>query len=554
MNLTLKCYIFAGLASVSIPAAEEVCAGWSLLQLAGGNARSSVVVRTPTSAANPEGRPGSNGTDAAGTHVANAVLATASAASSEGSKGPRSGSTGTDAAVAQVANVANAAAPAASSEASKEPRPGSNAAGPRASADAASAASWLVTSACESISCVNTTSLQLEVRVTFIAFLSMHGFGYFATSSQGAVATVGNQPDYDAMHMSALEPFRFLGVLHIVLQNNLISGLHDVGLYWTSFAGWGKYWIQLFFVLSGFVLYVSQKGNVDIADKKTFFRRRFYSTYPGYLVGCLLGLLAAQHPFQTAWEYASVGYVPGLLLMDSWFPPFGTTSPDGPGWLLCTMAAFYFFFPSWYRFVRASQVPKLLACIAFSCGFSLPLICAIRGDVDADFAWRHPLANWHKFFFGVCLGRLLPEFKKAPAFLQKFGVSLTLSVVLLAFTVVQPPPLQMQVWDLLLDGPVLLPLLSIILIFVPIGEDVILSSRVLQSETLLWLGSISAQLYILHAPVQQIMNRIFQSPSLKITLAAQLVVAAAVSSVFKYMSLTKGRSRVLEWIAETYGP
>jgi len=361
------------------------------------------------------------------------------------------------------------------------------------------------------------------------------------------------------MHMLALEPFRFFGVLHSVLYHDLIGVLQDAGSYWTRFANWGKYWIQFFFVLSGFILYVNQKGSVDIADKKAFFRRRFYSTYPGYLVGCLLGLLAAQQPLQTAWDYASVGYVPGLLLMDSWFPPFGKTSPDDPGWLLCTMAVFYFLFPSWYRFVRASPVPKLLACIALLCSLPLPLICAIRGDVDADFAWRHPLANWQKFFFGVCLGRLLPEFKKAPASLQKLGASLALSVLLLAFIVVQPPLGQgvthdMQFWDLLLDGPVLLPLFGLILIFVPIGEDVILSSRVLQCETLQWLGSISAQLYILHAPVQQIMHRIFESPSLKITVAAQLVVAAVVSSVFKYMSLTKGRSRILEWFAETYGP
>lgn len=590
MNLILRFSIVVSLASVltlaSAEAEESVCSGGSLLQLAGRDSQSTVVLKTPALAVRSEGgnglRPGSAGTHAAGDTPA---------VSPQGSGRPRPGSAGTDAVSSEGSNgprpvsagTAAGDAPAVSSKGSNGQRPGSagmDAAGdapalvsskgsdrPRhgsASTDTPGGFSWITASTArasaavertyESIGCVNTTSLQLEVRATFIAFLSMHGFGYFATSSQSAVATVANQPDYEAMHMLALEPFRFLGVLHIVLYNNVIGSLVDVGSFWTRFASWGRYWVQFFFVLSGFVLYVSQKDSVDIADKKTFFRNRFYSTYPGYLVGCLLGLLGAQWPFQTAWDYASVGYVPGLLLMDSWFPPFGTTSPDDPGWLLCTMAAFYFFFPSWYRFVRASQVPKLLAGIALLSGLPLPLICAIRGNVHADFARRHPLANWQKFFFGICLGRLLPEVKKAPALLRKVGVSLTLLALLLAFAVVQPPTTPTrQVFDLLLDGPVLLPIFGLILFLLPIGEDLILSPRVLQSETLLWLGSISAQLYILHAPVHQIMHRIFHSPSLKITLAAQLVTAAAVSSVFKCMSLTKGRSRALEWFTETYG-
>lgn len=609
MNLILKFSIVVSLASCTTPASaasgerleeaeESVCSGGSLLQLAGGDFQSTLVRKTPASAVSSKGgnwlRPGSAGTNTAGDTPTLSPIgsgeqrpgsASIHAVSSESNDRPRLGSAGTDAAGDAPAvssqgsdrlRHGNASTHAASSEGSNWPlqggaatdaadgskasdRPGHGSAGTDSAGGFSSlaASSARVSAAgkrtCQSVGCVNTTSLQLEVRATFLAFLSMHGSGYFAISSQSAVATVANQPDYESMHLLALEPFRFLGVLHIVLYNNVIGSLVDVGPFWARFASWGRYWFQFFFVLSGFVLYVSQKDSVDIADKKTFLSDRFYSTYPGYLIGCLLGLLGSPHPFQTAWDYASVGYVPGLLLMDSWFPPFGTTSPDDPGWLLCTMAAFYFFFPSWYRFVRASQVPKLLACIALLSCLPLPLICAIRGNVDADFARRHPLANWQKFFFGICLGRLLPEFKKAPDWLRKAGASLTLSALLLAFAVVQPPSApRRQVLDLLLDGPVLLPFFGSVLVFVSIGEDRILSPRVLQSETLFWLGSISAQLYILHAPVYQMLHRILQSPSLKITFAAQLATAAAASSVFKYMSLTKGRSKALEWFAETY--
>ena len=104
--------------------------------------------------------------------------------------------------------------------------------------------------------------LMLELRATAVPLVILEISAWMLTDKRRQAATVSHV-DVKRFRTFALEPLRFLGVMHIVLFHEAMMLPGDA---WQSFAMFGKYWVQFFFLLSGFALYISQKGATTVQD------------------------------------------------------------------------------------------------------------------------------------------------------------------------------------------------------------------------------------------------------------------------------------------------
>lgn len=375
--------------------------------------------------------------------------------------------------------------------------------------------------------------LAWELRVTVLPLAVLEVGALLSMSQQAPPIASSEGP---GLRTFGLEPFRFVGVLHIVFMHELIYRKKQ---WWETFASFGKYWVQFFYALSGFALYISQGGSPDVPQPASFIMKRVSGIYPVYFIGTLLAILAAEAPLQAASSYISQSVLPGFLLIDSWASPYGVQSPDGPAWFVCTLFAFWLSFPRWYRFLRGFSAPKLAALLAYLSTFGLPLLYAAQNVGNkcqsspcaqwGAFAEFHPFSNWQVFFFGMCLGRILQEVDAniIPSLLRKTAASVAL-LAFLTISLYSPMP-SGSVLTLFFDkGPLLLPVFAVLLYFLPLGDDLLLQPAFLESRIPQYLGAISGHLFLLHIPTRLLLARIVVGgASVLVTVILQLLVAVA---------------------------
>jgi peptidoglycan/LPS O-acetylase OafA/YrhL len=378
---------------------------------------------------------------------------------------------------------------------------------------------------------LSTSNSQFQVAIIPFAAFQCISFWHISPQERGrqsdsssVLSTFSNE-----RHFLSVQPLRFFGVVHIVLFH---EGMMRPGSL-QQFIGNGNWWVQFFFALSGFALYVSQKGVLRVLDAPSFLARRIRTSYPGYLLGSVMALITMPSPAQAAVVYGLGGLLPGFLLVDSWAPPYGIQAPNGPGWFLCSLFMYWLCFPSWYGLIRTCSSPKALACFLWLTSFGLPIVALgqdvglLRGcSFDMDFATFHPLAHWQTFAFGLCLGRLASELDPAalPSALRTLSASLALAVVAASMFLVSANSDAAKTF--MGNGPVLLPFFGLLLVSLSFGEDYILRPVLLESRFAAWLGMISSQLYILHWPVRLCLVKVWPNASLPMVFASQLTFAA----------------------------
>lgn len=233
--------------------------------------------------------------------------------------------------------------------------------------------------------------------------------------------------------LHALTGLRFLAAAFVALHHfAYLSGVHPrVGVA-DFFLGLGYVSVNLFFVLSGFVLawtYIGATGALTV-DRRTFWVARFARIYPAYALALLLAL-----PIFI--ELASTGGSPGPgapsldnpavvaataittpLLIQDWF---GLLAWNTVGWSLSVEAFFYITFPFLAVWLgRASRQSLIRAALVFS---ALPVVISSVlfwdqavagrsgswyeiGTFTEAFFYASPLVHWPEFMLGAIAGRL----------------------------------------------------------------------------------------------------------------------------------------------------
>jgi peptidoglycan/LPS O-acetylase OafA/YrhL len=87
--------------------------------------------------------------------------------------------------------------------------------------------------------------------------------------------------------LNALTTLRFLAALHVVLFHMRVTGVLPGGPWWyQNLASVGYIGVNLFFVLSGFIL-VYTYANTTVSPRR-FWQARFARIYPAYALSLLL--------------------------------------------------------------------------------------------------------------------------------------------------------------------------------------------------------------------------------------------------------------------------
>lgn len=142
---------------------------------------------------------------------------------------------------------------------------------------------------------------------------------------------------------------------------------HDRSIGWADPLGYGWLGVQLFFVISGFVLYLPYASGERRLDLASFAAARFLRIFPAWWTAVIVAGLVTG----ITWGWANLGQ---LALLQLWWAPEHDPVPQG--WSLSAELVFYASLPLlvWaFARYRAARVPMLLALISVGWLVAVPL-------------------------------------------------------------------------------------------------------------------------------------------------------------------------------------
>jgi peptidoglycan/LPS O-acetylase OafA/YrhL len=209
---------------------------------------------------------------------------------------------------------------------------------------------------------------------------------------------------------------------HICSSFRELNGTHDHR--WLSIAGLGGHGVDLFFVLSGWLLgclLLSEKNRTNRIDVKRFWMRRWLRTLPAYYMVLLLTL--GQRILQGRWQFEDGYYF--LFLQNYALDPLPFF---GVSWSLCVEEQFYLLIaPLLFLIPTKSLVTASLACL-----IALPMIA--RWAVADPYPWLTHL-RIDGCAMGVLLAHLFlnyPDCWKRVQTWASYGIPVGLAILVFA--------------------------------------------------------------------------------------------------------------------------
>jgi peptidoglycan/LPS O-acetylase OafA/YrhL len=312
--------------------------------------------------------------------------------------------------------------------------------------------------------------------------------------------------------LKALTSLRFFAALHVVVFHMRIEGLLPAGAWWyENFAAVGYIGVNLFFVLSGFILIYTYAGTG--VSLRRFWQARFARIYPAYVLSLMVSapffFFAVRHldiPF-LAWskQHLAVACVLTLTLLQSWFPQAALTW-NAVCWSLSVEAFFYLLFPILLLWSKEFTSRKLFGAVVVwslvSLAVSVIYIVVHPDGIDkinsteTTLLWKNvlsfnPLLRLPEFLVGVFAGRLFLSMKNRAAAgtpLVLFGVAAVSTLVLVAGRIPRP----------MISAGFLSPAFAAIIYGLALRPG---WTRFLETRMLVLLGDASYSLYLLHSTV-----------------------------------------------------
>lgn len=309
--------------------------------------------------------------------------------------------------------------------------------------------------------------------------------------------------------ISTLQSLRFVFVMMIVMSHFGYRGF-------PAFDAGGDCGVAFFFVLSGFALSLGYGRRIDECtfSYRTFMRRRLLKLYPLHLL-CLMLFLVLFHTKETI----DVRLVFNVLLLQSWVPDSNYVfSYNGVSWFLSCLLFLYAVFPLAYRLANKLTLAVVLAlCL-------VAYLVVPYSQVNVVL-YVNPLMRFVDFFIGIMLCKTFMkhhETTRLPSFYLWAEIGLTILLVLLLAAY---PYTDAKLRNAPLYWVVILPLL---LVFARQQGPV---SKVLQLRPLLWLGSLSMPVFLIHPIVFRLLFHFFPNQPYMPMLAMSLCMIIAFSWV-----------------------
>jgi peptidoglycan/LPS O-acetylase OafA/YrhL len=293
-----------------------------------------------------------------------------------------------------------------------------------------------------------------------------------------------------------LESLRGIAALSVVIYHFQVGSHFN-----NSFTNNGSHMVDFFFVLSGFVICLSYRDRLSsIPSLIEFQKRRFWRLYPLHLLMLFvfLAIETAKYLVEIQFELVAndpafsknnvTGFVANLFLLQNWV--LSDLTFNGPSWSISAEFFTYLIFATTLLLVRNE---KMLITVAF-------LYIAISGYLLLAIGWGTdnvggPARCIYGFFLGVvaCL---------VSGNTARFENSLPATLLLIACV------LCISNRDIIFYFEISLPLLfAIAIVAVAKTSDRTTISKILSDERLVWLGTISYGVYMIHMAVVWFLNQ-----------------------------------------------
>lgn len=299
---------------------------------------------------------------------------------------------------------------------------------------------------------------------------------------------------------------RFVAAILVVLFHIGATSMDPNSLL-GSLLGVGNSAVSYFFVLSGFILVVSNARSGQLPEQLavgSFWRNRFARIYPLYLVALavtiVFGLLTGSEKTD---EMTAGSVLASIGLVQAWWPPF-VMQLNYPGWSLSVETLFYSLFPLIYPLAVRQSTGRLMlvtgSCWALSLAIHIGMIDAIHpGSINRealhDLAVYYPPLHLNTFLTGIVTGVVFVRHK---AWLTQYHHWLAAMLVI---------GLVAGFWIVLGHLPLLryhhnglfAPLFAVIILWLSIQSNGL--TRWLSRPLPVRLGEISYGLYLMQVPV-----------------------------------------------------
>jgi peptidoglycan/LPS O-acetylase OafA/YrhL len=301
--------------------------------------------------------------------------------------------------------------------------------------------------------------------------------------------------------LPALTGVRFLAAFYVVLFHGLpwLRQRFVLPEALQTFLGNGYLAVNLFFILSGFILAYTYDGQIQgKTNRLHFWEARFARIYPVYFLSLVLAFW-----FERGLPFGTRAAV--LLMVQAWNPraPELTGAWNYPAWTLSVEAFFYLCFP----FLLPWMSRKSGRTLFWVMGFLLVICVVVHTPIQGLGDWHRsslftnivplPLLRIPEFLLGIVIGLKLLRSEAAgqnadspwKAYIAVFGALLILS-------------LPLGVWVSLVTIP-----FAVLVYELAIGDSAL--AKFLSTRFMVLLGSASYAVYLLQFPVRSWVRVIF---------------------------------------------
>ncbi|WP_162538604.1 acyltransferase [Granulicella sp. WH15] len=318
---------------------------------------------------------------------------------------------------------------------------------------------------------------------------------------EGLVPTPGKRIRRPGLH--ALTGIRFFAAFWVLLFHfgaGFFDHMHMPSPF-IAFLRHGGFGVCLFFMLSGFILYYTYQDNLKTGrDLYKYFVARLARVYPVYLLALVIATcLSRTLPQGREWLV--------IPLLQAWFPVTSKTGMAviGQAWTLSVELFFYLCFPLLLLFFRRRRSPAVLwsiagLMVAIGIAFHAPNLAP---GVFDSWVNRHillPVLRLPEFILGMSLGALFMERQSASPD-WRTNDWLTLAGLIPGGIVIS-----LRVEDRYLIAAALFSFAWAIF-RLAVGKGWL--TNLLSSPPMLLLGGASFSIYILQAPIRNLMHVLF---------------------------------------------
>lgn len=271
----------------------------------------------------------------------------------------------------------------------------------------------------------------------------------------------------------------------------------------------GAYGVDVFFVLSGFILYhvygVSFETGSHRDQARQFILYRFARIYPVHLVtfGIMLALLAVKilvsgsSGVPDRYDFLTIATT--LTLTHAWIP--GLQTPNMPAWSISAEWFAYLLFP-WLAYFLSSR--RWAGPLYVATGVALALFQPL-----GNYCLTHVLSG---FLVGMAAYRVLPTVHRIDCG-HRTGLCVVAAILVWAW---RPVP------------HVELGLLLFAALIVVLNNPEDLASRALSTRGMIYLGEISYSLYMIHWPARIVVRNALAASHLLVILPSPVVASGYV--------------------------